>query len=508
MREIMTMRRSLWFLSLLFAPLLAPTLALGATASANLAITITASSAPAFYVATSGSDSNPGTLAAPFATLGKCQNAMQNSGTIKTCYIRAGTYHPTASGGGCVSHLGVGAVNLTPSDNGETWSYYPGDGYNTAIIDGGSSLGCAFYIGGASNITINGIQMQNFLENGVGAVDAGPGILITNNIIHDITEPSSGCNGCDTYLAAVQFECFGPSPHWGGYTISHNYIYNIGQMATRVDNGNGTAQQCVTQNNEQIIIANNYVRNVCATNGDCGAFYAESVQALSSWPTLVQYNYARDVDPNHVPDPVTGTAYGANMIYQDGYMNNQQIIGNVLVTPGSYSCWHADGSANTVAHGNICDENTGAGTYHSIVNYNLGTAPHITDNQTGNEFSHNLVIMNSNSSTGPGYNSDGPPLSPLTVTNNGYKNYGSAGALTHTCSGDCSPNANSDAVPTDVADPKITCWNVTIDPTSTIFNAPISFPALPTGWGTAGFWGPPGFTIPHTGTVPSWGGSC
>ncbi len=31
------------------------------------------------------------------------------------------------------------ALKLTSADNGTTWSYYPPDGYNTAIIDGGNN---------------------------------------------------------------------------------------------------------------------------------------------------------------------------------------------------------------------------------------------------------------------------------------------------------------------------------------------------------------------------------
>ncbi|MGB6026025.1 MAG: hypothetical protein WBG40_12585, partial [Candidatus Sulfotelmatobacter sp.] len=49
-----------------------------------------------FYVAPNGNDNNPGTLAQPFATLGKAQSAMRASSSIKTTYIRAGLYKPLA----------------------------------------------------------------------------------------------------------------------------------------------------------------------------------------------------------------------------------------------------------------------------------------------------------------------------------------------------------------------------------------------------------------------------
>src|ERR1700761_8775778 len=51
---------------------------------------------PGFYVATVGNDLNPGTLAQPLATLGKAQQAMRASSSIKTTYIRSGKSSPPA----------------------------------------------------------------------------------------------------------------------------------------------------------------------------------------------------------------------------------------------------------------------------------------------------------------------------------------------------------------------------------------------------------------------------
>src|SRR5215831_14727389 len=42
-----------------------------------------------YYVATTGSDSNPGTVAAPFKTIAKASQALASGDTL---YIRAGTY--------------------------------------------------------------------------------------------------------------------------------------------------------------------------------------------------------------------------------------------------------------------------------------------------------------------------------------------------------------------------------------------------------------------------------
>ena len=120
----------------------------------------------AFYVATNGNDGNPGTLASPFATLARAQTAMRNSSTVKTTYVRGGTYNFTTM------------LTLTQADNGETWSYYPLDGYNSAILDAtnmafsycAQSGNNAMILVEGANITINGLKLQNFSSTGIQIV--------------------------------------------------------------------------------------------------------------------------------------------------------------------------------------------------------------------------------------------------------------------------------------------------------------------------------------------------
>src|SRR5260370_27008210 len=121
--------------------------------------------ADAFYVATNGSDNNPGTFAQPFATLGKAQTAMQASATKKTTYVRGGTYKPATTGGNCLWGDASGSsIGLSSADDGETWSYYPPDGYGSGILDGqsttgnsggttGNGTGCGFGASQVKNVT-------------------------------------------------------------------------------------------------------------------------------------------------------------------------------------------------------------------------------------------------------------------------------------------------------------------------------------------------------------------
>ena len=76
-----------------------------------------------FYVATNGSDANPGTLAAPFLTLAKAQSAEEAAGTRvpRNIFIRGGEYFN-------VTMLLQGpSAGRGQDDSGCSWIGYPGD---------------------------------------------------------------------------------------------------------------------------------------------------------------------------------------------------------------------------------------------------------------------------------------------------------------------------------------------------------------------------------------------
>ncbi len=112
-------------------------------------------SAPGFYLAPGGSDSNPCTLAAPCLTFEKAKTMMAASGTIKTTYVRAGTYARTAA---------------YAFDDGETWLGYPCDPPHSATVDatGLTMGGPAFKCESCSNVTL-----WNFTFVGAPTFDGG-----------------------------------------------------------------------------------------------------------------------------------------------------------------------------------------------------------------------------------------------------------------------------------------------------------------------------------------------
>jgi parallel beta-helix repeat protein len=422
----------------------------------------------AFYVATNGSDSNPGTLGSPFATLPKAQAAMRASATIKTTYIRAGTYNLTQVPG---STCFTDAVDLNaPSDSGTTWSYYPPDGVNTAILDGGSTspstgIDDAFCMhGGAANITINGLQFQRYKSAAIYMVNANNSVF-KNNIVHDINM---------TVLVGL-----------GGFyirdatnvSVLNNYFLNTTDSGfafhTSVSGGINGA-----------VISNNFVYNTCTNSQDCGGIYTQDFELPPSTGITISNNYVRDSGVGRTGNGFTG-AVG---IYLDDGSSNHTITGNVITGAEDF-CIQLHGGKNNTMSGNICDESSGGGK--AIVYYQQ-TAVTGSFPMTGNVLQNNIVIAGSAGAAGQGYLGSNSPPAPMTVQHNAYHNYVGA-SVNSTGSG----GAGSDASPVSV-DPQLSCWAYNISATSPALSPPVSLPGV-----IIGGWGPPGFIVPQIGTVPS-----
>ncbi len=168
-----------------------------------------------FYIGPNGSDTNSGTLNAPFATFARAQQAMQNS-SVKTTYVMAGTYHPAAfdTGGGDTV-----ALYLSAPDAGQTWSYNPPDGYGSAIIDGGSSsattgIKTGFTIDGASGVSVVGLQYQNFAREFLHSGNNSPNTIFAYNIVHGNYD-SNNTGGITLWQSAQNSSVIG------------NVVYNI-----------------------------------------------------------------------------------------------------------------------------------------------------------------------------------------------------------------------------------------------------------------------------------------
>ncbi len=444
----------------------------------------------AFYIATNGNDNNPGTLSQPFATLHRAQKAMKDSSSIKTTYIRAGTYKPK-TGIGCNNGAGA-SVYLTKTDNGETWSYYPPDGYNSAILDGqstvgnsggsgGNGTGCAFSTDNASNITIVGLQFTNYRYSAFSA-DVGSNVKFLRNVIHNTRAAAWSASAVSTVCTP-------------GILVKNNYLYDLAYAGITL-----VAGPICPHGISNDVVSGNVILNSCTwpavhgfgndqNGGDCGAIYLHDGTSVSTNIQVVN-NYIRDVNKASKGAGdygINGTnGCCADAVYTDDGTHHVTIKGNIMAGMIS-TCVQMNDPENNVITGNICDLASDS-NYQSIVIYGRGKGWPIS--MTGNVFEHNIVIS-AGTGTGFGYLGGTRTPDPMIINDNAYHNY-----VGSTIKSTGNKYVGSDHDPV-YENPRISGWTYNIAAESTVFHSPVSFPAIVRGWG------PPGFVIPHQGTPPS-----
>jgi hypothetical protein len=422
---------------------------------------------------------------------------MRASSTIKTVYIRAGKYTPVpVPKASCMNgSLSGSSVRLTSADTGESWSYYPADGYNSAIIDGqstvgqststygagGNGTGCAFSGYKLSNITIVGLQFQNYLYSAFW-VNTGSQLTFANNVVHDLTAAAWGAGAVSTTCAP-------------GTVVKNNYMYNIAytgtEMESRSDCPGGISND---------LVSGNIIQNSCTwpavpgfgndqNGGDCGAIYFDDHIRPASTNVLVQNNYIRDVNVSSggAGDNGANGKQGccALAVYLDDGTSNATVKGNVI--GGSKSaCVMIHSGNNDAISDNICD--LGNSAYQAIVVYQLETKS--ANVMSGNSFENNIVIAHS-ASAGSGFAGYGAPPNPMTIKNNVYYNY-----LGSSINSSGTGGAGSDSNPL-YENPQLSGWTYNIAAGSPVFNLPVLFSEIIGGWGL------PSPSMPQTGSPPS-----
>lgn len=428
-----------------------------------------------FWVASSGgSDGNTGrSPAVPFATLERARTAMEGlvPASSKVTCLKAGsggTYNRTA-------------LLLTVSDNGETWQFDPVSGVNTAILDGGGTNDL-FDIEGATNVTINGIKIQNFGQFGIladGTTANGPTshITIENSDIGNGGVANGGPSGGIAFSNVTQS------------TMSHNYIHDTQWAGTNV-----LAFSAGNSWDGDVVTGNVLLRNVQGAT-DVGAISSDALGAKATAGTLtISNNFVRDYGSAAALAANPGP--GTHGIYLDDFSSNATVNGNIVGPPtagifpstigaGISSAFFFHNGKSNVASGNIVD--LGNSSFVSTVLWggDAGT------DFSGSVFSNNIILSNFagplntlvSGVSGFAYFQGSPayPASDFTIQNNVYHNYGGGAE-------NSSGNIVSDGSPQHF-DPLINGYLYAIDSTSGVFSQ-ISFPPI------VGGWGPPGFIIP------------
>jgi fibronectin type 3 domain-containing protein len=256
--------------------------------STTTTTTTTPSLGPAFYVSPTGSDLSPGTLTAPWRTIGKAMASLQAG---QTAYLRAGTYEENTSGSCDASYNKLIWTRSGTSTSPITISGYPGEEkqviVKTAVRLAGSYQRFANVVadrnytyqtfdsactGGPSvqlygpHATLSGVEVRNSNASGVYAEGAAYATVI-GNWIHD--------NGSHWNKDHGVYWLNGPNSLLADNIVQNNYAYGIkiGPDAQSVlvsentVNGNGRSGIIVSGDTVNVSNGNTIADNILTWNG-------------------------------------------------------------------------------------------------------------------------------------------------------------------------------------------------------------------------------------------------
>ncbi|MGB8297262.1 MAG: right-handed parallel beta-helix repeat-containing protein, partial [Polyangia bacterium] len=279
-----------------------------------------------YYVATTGSDSNPGTQASPFATLTK---GASTAGPGDTVYIRGGTYNPT--GGFTFSKSGASDTNRInyfayPGEvpvfdfskaNGHpdgftvTGSWLHFKGIEICNLSEDTNAINAVVISNASNDIMELMNLHNNQGSGIFISHGTGGHLLLNCDSHDNYDPtSSQGDGQNSDGFGVHYQAAGDGTSttvrgcrawWNsddGYdlinqevpvTVENNWAFGSGFSnygAGRPADGNGNGFKMGSSKTGIRHLVQNNVAWGCKASG----FYANHSSGGNTWYNNTSYN--------------------------------------------------------------------------------------------------------------------------------------------------------------------------------------------------------------------------
>jgi hypothetical protein len=211
--------------------------------STRLLATFTTSSAATtttarhLYVATTGSDSNPGTQTRPLKTIARA-DALASAGYV--IHVAPGTYR--------VSAPSLGSVGIKTSRSGTATArikFISDVKWGAKIIVSGTGI---TWDSRGSYVDIEGFDISGTGRHGILA--AGANLTMSNNFIHDLTI-SGGCNGS----GGAAIDTYGPV---GNVVINRNVVRNIGASMI----GKCNTVQGIYIANANNVVTNNIVSGV------------------------------------------------------------------------------------------------------------------------------------------------------------------------------------------------------------------------------------------------------
>ena len=251
-----------------------------------------------YYVATTGSDSNPGSQAEPWLTISHAAKVARAGATV---YVMGGVYNEIVN----FPHSGTPPAPIT-------FQSYPGQ---TAVLDGtglkvSGTQGLITIAGNRSYLTISGFEIRNLTTRSANAVPCGvwitgrgTGIKILNNLIHDITTTARQGNACGLFAYGTS------KTPISQLVVSGNELYDLktGESESLTLNGNVTNFQVINN-----LVHDNYNIgiDIIGYEGTGPVGYDEASYGVVSGNTI--YNISG------IGNPGEGAEYDADGLYCDG----------------------------------------------------------------------------------------------------------------------------------------------------------------------------------------------
>ena len=353
------------------------------TKSASAQVTITPVIGIAFYVSTTGSDSNPGTVTSPWRTIQHASNSVQAGDTV---YVRGGVYNES--------------VNISVSGSATAgpiaFQTFPGE---QAILDGTglvpSTSGAQglINIANQSYISFQGFEIRNYQTSSASATPAGiwisgsgSNIQVLNNLIHNIVTTSE-TNG-NAFGIAV-YGTVAPAS-LDRVTISGNQVYNLRTGNSESVNVDG--------NVTNFAITNNVIHDNDNIGIDIIGF-----EGVAPDPA---YDYARNgtvtgntiYNISAINNPGEGNEYDANGIYVDGgsqVVIERNLIHNVDIGIEMASEHQGHVTSFVTARNNLVYSTNSTGVTIGGYASNVGGTDHCT-------IVNNTLFQNDTKNTGSG----------------------------------------------------------------------------------------------------------
>lgn len=333
--------------------------------------------ATAWYVATNGSDTNAGTLAAPFATINKGVSKLDYPGDV--LYVRGGTYNQL--------------VTIWEVNGSETAPIYiqPYNG-ETVIIDGAGFTGVSSVvgIGKSSWVRFDDFEVKNGIEAGIKVYDSN-NVKVRWNTVHDNQK-------FGIVVATASASAFGTAHHVlvEGNDVYRNVLNNSAKTAT-----SGWTQAIGTLRAQHVDIVSNYVYENYGEGIDC--VLTDGCNVLRN---TVYDNYGVNIYLDNATNAVVDRNFcmsGRVSNYLDYYRNNHGAHGvamanefhtvngssaqnplnhirvtNNIVVKGGYGVGYRDSQYGGGLHDTLIANNTfyGSTAYEPI--YIEGTTVHST----------------------------------------------------------------------------------------------------------------------------------